>query len=427
MNDSRMSNNPYSVLLVDDDQDVLDSYSYLMNISSIKSKAINDPTLALQYLSPEWAGVVILDMYMPQMHGLELLKLIKKVDERIPVIVITGHGDIPMAVDAVKQGACEFLEKPINPPELLTLVKQQLETRRGQVELQFQAEKSISRSLVGKSAHMEQIRKLVAQYALLDTHVVVYGESGTGRHSVAGLIKDMMSQSRDTSLHTLSLNKATTTTCIDEATDVEGACVLVLENLPELPEDVQRHLAQLLLARERNGKKNLRVVTIFDSEPEAYITQNQLLPELYYLLNQGVVNVPPLRQRPDDIVTIFHHFLKLSCKKLGKTLPSVDTSYLSLLRNYPWPGNIRELRNIAELYAIGIIKLTGKERIYSQNDIQLPLDELVDDFEKQLIEDALFLHAGRITEAANHLQIPRKKLYLRMKKHGIEKGDYKSR
>lgn len=427
MNNSRMSNNPYSVLLVDDDQDVLDSYSYLMNISSIKSKAINDPTLALQYLSPEWAGVVILDMYMPQMHGLELLKLIKKVDERIPVIVITGHGDIPMAVDAVKQGACEFLEKPINPPELLTLVKQQLETRRGQVELQFQAEKSISRSLVGKSAHMEQIRKLVAQYALLDTHVVVYGESGTGRHSVAGLIKDMMSQSRETTLHSLSLNHTTTTTCIDEATDTDRSCVLVLENLPELPEDVQRHLAQLLLARERNGKKNLRVVTIFDSEPEAYITQNQLLPELYYLLNQGVVSVPPLRQRPDDIVTIFHHFLKLSCKKLGKALPSVDTSYLSLLRNYSWPGNIRELRNIAELYAIGIIKLTGKERIYSQNDIQLPLDELVDDFEKQLIEDALFLHAGRITDAANHLQIPRKKLYLRMKKHGIEKGDYKSR
>ncbi|CAE6942396.1 Bacterial regulatory protein [Vibrio sp. B1FLJ16] len=422
-----MSNNPYSVLLVDDDQDVLDSYSYLMNISSIKSKAINDPTQALHYLSAEWAGVVILDMYMPQMHGLELLKLIKKVDERIPVIVITGHGDIPMAVDAVKKGACEFLEKPINPPELLTLVKQQLETRRGQVELQFQAEKSISRSLVGKSAHMEQIRKLVAQYALLDTHVVVYGESGTGRHSVAGLIKDMMAKSKDTAFNSLPLSHTTTKECIDEATNVEENCVLVLENLPELPEDAQRHLAQLLLARERNGKKNLRVVTIFDSEPEEYIRKNQLLPELYYLLNQGVVNVPPLRQRPDDIVTIFHHFLKLSCKKLGKTLPSVDTSYLALLRNYQWPGNIRELRNIAELYAIGIIKLTGKERIYSKNDTQLPLDELVDDFEKQLIEDALFLHSGRVTDAANHLQIPRKKLYLRMKKHGIEKVNYKSR
>ena len=117
----------------------------------------------------------------------------------------------------------------------------------------------------------------------------------------------------------------------------------------------------------------------------------------------------------------------LSCKKLGKPLPSVDTSYLALLRNYPWPGHIRELRNIAELYSIGIVKLTGKERIYSQNEIQLPLDELVDDFEKQLIEDALLLHSGRVTDAASHLQIPRKKLYLRMKKHGIEKDNYKPR
>ncbi|MGY0614595.1 sigma-54-dependent transcriptional regulator [Vibrio sp. FJH11] len=422
-----MSNNSYSVLLVDDDQDVLDSYSYLMNISSIKSKAINDPTQATQYLTPKWAGVVILDMYMPQMHGLDLLRMIKNIDERIPVIVITGHGDIPMAVDAVKQGACEFLEKPISPPELLALVKQQLETRTSQVESLLQAEKSISRSLIGKSAHMEQIRKLVAQYALLDTHVVVYGEAGTGRHSVAGLIKDMMSQNKETEFKTLSLSSASTKQCIDEATNTQSTKVLVLENLPELAEVEQRHLAQTLLTRERNGKKNLRVMTIFDAEPEEYITKNQLLPELYYLLNQGVVHVPPLRHRPDDIVTIFHYFLKLSCKKLGKPLPSVDTSYLSLLRNYPWPGNIRELRNIAELYAIGIVKLTGKERIYSQNEIQLPLDELVDDFEKQLIEDALFLHSGRISDAASHLQIPRKKLYLRMKKHGIEKGNYKPR
>ena len=243
-----MSNNLYSVLLVDDDQDVLDSYSYLMNISSIKSKAINDPTQALQYVSPEWAGVVILDMYMPQMHGLELLRLIKNIDERIPVIVITGHGDIPMAVDAVKLGACDFLEKPINPTELLTLVKQQLETRTSQVELQRQAEKSISRSLIGKSAHMEQIRKYVAQYALLDTHLVVYGESGTGRHSVAGIVKDMMAKSEDMEYLTLALSSTTTMKCIDDAVNKLEPCVLVLDNLPELPEEGQRHLAQLLLA-----------------------------------------------------------------------------------------------------------------------------------------------------------------------------------
>lgn len=108
-------------------------------------------------------------------------------------------------------------------------------------------------------------------------------------------------------------------------------------------------------------------------------------------------------------------------------MPAVDSNYLGLLRAHDWPGNVRELRNVAELYAIGIVKLTGKERIYTQTELQSPLDELVDDYEKRIIEDALFLHSGRVSDAANYLQIPRKKLYLRMKKHGIEKDDYKSR
>lgn len=98
-----------------------------------------------------------------------------------------------------------------------------------------------------------------------------------------------------------------------------------------------------------------------------------------------------------------------------------------MLRNHQWPGNVRELRNVAELYAIGIVKLTGKERLVNQNELQSPLDTLVDDFEKQIIEDALFLHSGKVTEAAVYLQIPRKKLYLRMKKHDIDKDNYKSR
>ncbi len=118
-----MTINQYDVLLVDDDQDVLDSYAHLMSISGLTAKLVNDPTQACQYLSEDWPGVVLLDMYMPQMHGMELLALIKEIDEHIPVLVITGHGDIPMAVDALKKGACEFFEKPISPPELLTKVK----------------------------------------------------------------------------------------------------------------------------------------------------------------------------------------------------------------------------------------------------------------------------------------------------------------
>jgi two-component system phosphoglycerate transport system response regulator PgtA len=117
----------------------------------------------------------------------------------------------------------------------------------------------------------------------------------------------------------------------------------------------------------------------------------------------------------------------LSCKKLGRTLPKVESHYLAVLRAHSWPGNVRELRNVAELYAVGIVKLTGKEKLYTQEETLLPLDDLVDDYEKEVIEDALFLHSGRVADAANYLQVPRKKLYLRMKKHGIDKESFKCR
>ncbi|MEF1291991.1 response regulator, partial [Vibrio sp. M260118] len=163
----------YSVFLVDDDQDVLDSYKHLMDIAGLTAKALLDPTQATGYLKRDWPGVVLLDMYMPQMHGMELLDKIKQIDDRIPIIVITGHGDIPMAVDAVRKGACEFIEKPVNPAELLEMLKSRLDLRRAFVEQKKQMVATIDKSLVGNSAQLEQIRHLLSQYSLLENHVVI--------------------------------------------------------------------------------------------------------------------------------------------------------------------------------------------------------------------------------------------------------------
>ncbi|MCE0559330.1 sigma-54 dependent transcriptional regulator [Motilimonas sp. E26] len=420
-------NNSFSVLLVDDDQDVLEAYAHLMSIISLTTKMANDPTRALLWLQPDWIGVVLLDMYMPQMNGMDLLKQIKELDDNIPVIVITGHGDIPMAVEAVKLGAVDFLEKPIDPPELLRLVKKHLELRRHYIEHKTSVVRSIKHELIGKSAHMEQIRQHVAQYAMLNSHVVISGESGVGRHTIAYLIHHVSQGGKNSPFIELRATPDCTLEEIDQKIAQARGGVLLIEAIEQLPETMQRHLAQQLLHLERLNQSKPRVVTIFNCQPEALIQANQLQPELYYLLNQGVIDVPPLQQRPDDIAVLFHYFLKQSCKKLGKSLPQVEKSYLALLRAHDWPGNVRELRNIAELYAIGIVKLINKERLYNQAEIQSPLDELVDDYEKQVIEDALFLHAGRVADAASYLQIPRKKLYLRMKKHGIEKDSYKTR
>ncbi|MBF4422548.1 sigma-54-dependent transcriptional regulator [Vibrio anguillarum] len=420
-------NHNYSVLLIDDDQDVLDSYSHLMSIANLPSKALLNPTKACEFIHSDWAGVILLDVYMPQMNGIELLKAIKSIDEHIPVIVITGHGDIPMAVEAVKIGACDFLEKPINPAELLNLVKKNLDIRRHFVQQKTAMANSIKCELIGKSAQMGQIRHHVAQYSMLNSHVVICGESGVGRHTIAYLIHQLTQGNHASSLVELTVSSATTLAQIEQKLDASENGTLLIDHIELLSEELQRYLTQRMLNQERLSKARTRVIAILGTEPEALITANRLQPELYYLLNQGVIEVPVLRHRPDDIATLFHYFLKQSCNKLAKPLPAVELSYLSLLRAHQWPGNVRELRNVAELYAIGIVKLTGKERLYNQSDLLSPLDELVDDYEKQIIEDALFLHSGRVADAANYLQVPRKKLYLRMKKHGLEKDDFKSR
>jgi len=416
-----------TVLLIDDDQDVLDSYSHLMSIAGITSKALLNPEQALTLITPDWNGVVVLDMYMPQMHGMDVLRAIKSIDDRIPVIVITGHGDIPMAVEAVKLGACDFIEKPINPPQLLGLIKQHIDQRRYFIEQKLSLTRSVKRDLVGKSAQIERIRTHVAQFAMLNNHVVISGESGVGRHTIAYLIHQLSCQGKELPISELAFSSKTNIEELEKHIQASAGGCLLLDNIELMSDEVQRHLIQVLLNQERLTIPRTRVIAILSTDSEQLIANHNLLPELYYLLNQGVIEVPLLKQRPDDIAALFHYFLKQSCNKLGKLLPVVEPSYLALLRAHDWPGNIRELRNVAELYAIGIVKLTGKDRIYSQVEMTSPLDELVDDYEKQIIEDALFLYSGKVAEAANYLQIPRKKLYLRMKKHGIEKDQYKAR
>ncbi|WP_217540569.1 sigma-54-dependent transcriptional regulator [Vibrio metschnikovii] len=416
-----------TVLLIDDDQDVLDSYLHLMSIAGLNAKALIDPTQALSLVCEDWNGIIILDMHMPQLSGMDLLKKIKAIDDKIPVIVITGHGDIPMAVETVKIGACDFLEKPISPRQLLTLVKQHLELRRSFIEQKLLLSRSVKRELVGKSAQIEMIRSHVAQYALLNRHVVIIGELGCGRHTIAYVIHQLTADNSKLPLVELIGSKKNDWEVVEPLVQESIGGTLLIDDVERLSETVQRNLVQVLLNQERLKRPRTRVIAIISQLPENLIAKNKLLPELYYLLSQGQINVPVLRQRPDDIAALFHYFLKQSCYKLGKSIPNVEPNYLALLRAHQWPGNVRELRNVAELYAIGIVKLTGKERIYNYEEMRSPLDELLDDYEKQVIEDALFLFSGKVADTADYLQVPRKKLYLRMKKHGLEKDTFKVR
>lgn len=415
---------PFTVLLVDDDEDVLTAYRHLLQLSGYSAKGTHSPTKALALLNEHWNGVVVSDIYMPAMNGMDLLNEVKKIDPEIPVIMITGHGDIPLAVEAVKRGAFDFLEKPLDSAQFLQLLKRAQQIRQGIIEQREAISSTFKEHLFGTSEQINQIRQQLSQIARIDKDVMIEGQIGTGRHLVASVLHSL-SQHKNNSLIIHDCKEYPSLTELEASIAKVQNGTLVLRSLTQLSHEHQRWLCTRLLDQERLNTKTHRTICIFDTNPDDEVKSGALLPELYYYFSQARIQLPTLAERKSDIIPLFRNFLSQSCKRFDIPIPKIDLNYIEILKRHHWPGNIRELRNLAELYAVGIIKLPGEEALKLVQAPEAPLDELVDAYEKQVIENILYLCSGRVTDAANYLGIPRKKLYLRMKKLNLEKDKFK--
>ncbi|KKD01499.1 MULTISPECIES: sigma-54-dependent transcriptional regulator [Photobacterium] len=413
------------VLIIDDDQDVADAYQHLLEVAGYQTLTATDPLQALTLLHKEWPGVVITDMYMPGMNGKEVLQRIKSLDNTLPVILITGHGDIPMAVDALQNGAADFLQKPLQPAALITLLDKHLPKRKQLIEHRKRLRQTASDVLLGDSPLIVKLRHQIAAAESHDKDALIEGEAGTGRHTLARMLHSQTNMGKGPLIQ-LCGSKVARTSDLQRAMLNAREGSLCINHLPAMPTETQHWLCRFLLEQERLAKREVRVLAIIEGTAEQAVEKETLVPELFYFLSQARFVIPPLRQRASDITLLFRYFLEASCQKLNKPVPVVDKAYLNTLNRHTWQGNVLELRNVAELYAIGIVKLTGQERTKSLDQMSSPLDDLIDSYEKQVIEDALYLFGGRINEVSTYLQIPRKKLYLRMKKHNLDKADYKA-
>lgn len=412
------------VLLIDDDEDILESYRHLLNLAGMVARVTDSPEKALKALTPEWQGAVVLDIYMPAMNGMEVLERIKQIDPRIPVIMITGHGDIPLAVEAVKKGAYDFIEKPINPPAFLELVVKAHKERLSTLALRNTMINTTQERLVGDSAQITAIREQVQQIADIDKDLMIEGEMGTGRHLLAQLLHEL-SPRNEQSIQTVDCQNLPDIKQVIAQIEAEGIGTLILRSPYYLSSEAQRWLSSYLLDIERQGKRHFRTIAILENNTQELVTDGRLIPEFYYYFSQITFSLPPLSARRPDIIPLFRAFLRQSAQRLGIAIPKIDRNYLDILKRYDWPGNIRELRNVAELYAVGIVKMVDSEQHRAIIPPEGPLDNLVDEYERRLIEDALYLFAGRVSDVADYLGIPRKKLYLRMKKHDLDKDSYK--
>ncbi|MEE4135905.1 MAG: sigma-54 dependent transcriptional regulator [Desulforhopalus sp.] len=445
------------VLFIDDEKHIRQANRQTLELADLEVVCEENAEDGLVHLDRKWPGIVVCDIRLPGMDGVALLRMVQEIDRDLPVILITGHGDISTAVSAMRDGAYDFIEKPYSTERLVKTVLRALEKRA-----LTQENRNLRRVLemhsvpgpriIGRTPAMERLRNLLAQVADTGADVLITGETGTGKELVARALHE--NSSRRTK-NFVAINCGAVSESIIESelfgheagafTDARAMRIgkfehanggtLLLDEIESMPLRVQIHLLRVLQERaiERLGANrlipiDLRVVAASKVDLHAAVESGAFRQDLYYRLNVVCLDIPPLRDRPEDIPLLFHHFLLVAGHRYQQEAPMPSSAQMNALLGYTWPGNVRELRNLTERYV-----LLGQQFDWSLEKM-LPGDsvgnrrslaEHVDRFERGLIEHALVSANGSIKEVMTDLAIPRKTLYDKMRKYGLNKTDYK--
>lgn len=453
-----MASETKRILLVDDDRNFLRVLNYHVEDLGFHTVAVSSPRRALQSLLEHEIDLVVSDLRMPEMDGIELLKEIKKKIPDLPVIVLTAHGSIDRAVEAIKNGAFDFLTKPFEKEEVLQTIKNALrmhdlveENRRlsEAVRKRFEFE-----GIVGSSKAFREVLEMAEQLSDVDTTVLIQGESGTGKELLAraihfnskrrnrpfivvncGAIPRDLVESELFGYRKGAFTGATT----DKKGKFEIADTgsLLLDEVGELPIEVQVKLLRVLQQREidvlgqpASKSVDVRILAATNRNLQELIREGRFREDLYYRLSVAPLIIPPLRERREDIPLLAHHLLSELQERLSKRVQMTDRA-LEAMQAYDWPGNVRELENIIERLVvfnksgeIGESDLPASLRQEMTNlgqvVIRLPEEGLVlEDLERDLIKAALEKHAWNQTHAARYLGLTRNTLIYRMQKYNL--------
>ncbi|MEL4482363.1 C4-dicarboxylate ABC transporter [Shewanella algae] len=450
-----MSKQEYTVLILDDEPHIGTVLSQLFELEGISAKASTQPKEILRHLSRDWMGVVITDVNMPGMDGISVMQQIKLLDADLPVILITGFGDIAMAVSAVKQGAYDFLEKPFNNEHILDVVKRALDKRSLTLENRKLRQELESQSLpgpriLGNSPGIRQMRHLIHQVLDTPADILIEGETGTGKELVARYLHD---HSPRHGANFVAINcgaipeniieselfgaEAGAFTGADKTRigkfEYANGGTLFLDEIESTPMALQVKLLRVLEDRrvERLGSNksialDIRVIAATKVDLKELCRQGSFREDLFYRLNLVTVAIPPLRERREDIPLLFLHFARIASARYHKALIALGGEQQARLSTHEWPGNVRELRNLAERYVLLGAEAAFAGAIGSSDGLQsgMSLTQRVEFFERLLIEEALAHNKGSIKLTMEQLELPRKTLYDKMRKYGLERKDY---
>lgn len=441
------------VFLIDDDKDLLRATRQTLELAGFSVSAFSAATDALAALQPDFAGTVVSDIRMPGIDGLQLFDRIRRQDEDLPVILMTGHGDIPMAVKAIQDGAYDFITKPFATDRLVQSVRRAVEKRRLVLENRSLRTAAASARddlpLIGQTPAMERLRNTLRQIADTDVDVLVTGETGSGKEVVASLLHQW---SRRASGNFVALNCGALPETVIESElfghepgaftgaqkkrigRIEHASggTLFLDEIESMPPSSQVQMLRVLEMREvtplgTNEVRpvDLRVVAAAKVDLGDPGQRGDFREDLYYRLNVVTISIPPLRERRDDIPLLFGYFAERAAKRFKRTVPDLSPAVNRHLRDYQWPGNVRELSHFAERFVLGVEQPTGtSDRSATPEANGLPLPERLERYEAGIIRQTLDANDGDVRRTIAELGIPRKTFYDKLQRHGIVRSDF---
>ncbi|RUM37381.1 MAG: sigma-54-dependent Fis family transcriptional regulator [Desulfobulbus sp.] len=439
------------VVLVDNDPHVCRAAGQTLQLAGFETLSFQDAVAALEVITPDWPGVIVTDVRMDPLDGFQLLEQVMARDTDLPVIMITGHGEVSMAVDAMRKGAYDFIEKPLSTTHLIDVVSRAQEKRKlvldnRALRARIDEKEELESIIIGRSVSIAQLRRTILNIADTDTDVLIQGETGTGKELVSRCLHE---QSRRCNKQFVAINcGAIAETIIENElfghdpgafTGADKVYIgkfeqadggtLFLDEIESMPNTLQVRLLRVLQERsiERLGGSrviplDLRIVAASKKNLKQACEEGIFREDLYYRLNVAKIEIPPLRKRVDDIPLLFSLFLERAAKRLNRPVPDITTIILHQLMQRRWSGNVRELENVAERHVLGLEESCSIGLDESSSNIKdLALVDRINAFEKCLIMRELERQDGSITATYKSLGLPRKTLYYKMKKHGLLK------
>ncbi|MBX8529785.1 sigma-54 dependent transcriptional regulator [Pseudomonas cichorii] len=430
-----------SVIVVDDEAPIRQAIEPWLTLSGFQVQVYSRAEECLEHLPEHFPGVILTDVRMPGMGGLELLARLQTLDKDLPVILLTGHGDVPMAVEAMREGAYDFLEKPFSPQTLLTnlsraMEKRQLVLENRRLTEQADARTQLDTTLLGVSPSLQVLRRNVLELSQLPVNVIIRGETGSGKELVARCLHDFGPRA---SKPFVALNCAAIPEHLFEAelfghesgafTGAQGKRIgrleyadggtLFLDEIESMPMAQQVKLLRVLqdkrlerLGSNRSIEVDLRIVAATKPDLLEEARAGRFREDLAYRLNVAQLHLPPLRERREDIVQLFNHFARTAAARMGREAPALSALQLGQLLSHDWPGNVRELANAAERQALGL----DIEQVPQQCQSLAAQQEA---FEAQCLRASLTRHKGDIKSVLNELQLPRRTFNEKMQRHGL--------